>query len=172
MIVCVATAAACGGGTASGPHGWEGAPAPTPEEEIAEAVLTELAGTAVRGYEPVGLPVGGELKQGAMFAQQMRWTPGTCYAAVGGALGAIEDLQVWIVASGPKVWPGKVVAASSGHGNLAIAGGRDECFLATDDLPTGGVIVKSVNGDGFAAVQLYMREPPGETSTGAAAAAP
>lgn len=157
LLVGTILLAGCGGGAASGPHGWQGAPAPTPEEEIAAAVLTELAGNAVAGFEPDGVAVGGELKQGGMFVHHVEWKAGRCYAAVAGALGAIEDLQVWIVASGPTVWPGKVVAASSGHGNLAIAGGREACFAATDELPTGGLIVKANTGDGFAAVQLYAR---------------
>lgn len=120
-------------------------------------MLTELAGSAVRGFEPIGVPVGGDLADGGMFFHRVEWQAGRCYAAVAGALGSIDDLQVWIVGSGPTVWPGKVVAASSGHGNLAIAGGRDACFAATDELPTGGMIVKAQRGEGFAAVQLYAR---------------
>lgn len=159
-MITIAAALACGGTPRKGPSGWEQAPAPTPDEQIATAVLTELAGSAVRGFEPIGVPVGGELEQGAMFVHRVEWQAGRCYAAVAGALGSIEDLQVWIVGSGPTVWPGKVVATSSGHGNLAIAGGRDECFAAPDELPTGGVIVKAVRGAGFAAVQLYARAAP------------
>ena len=35
---------------------------------------------------------------------------------------------------------------------LAIAGAGETCFAATDELPTGGVVVRMTRGAGFAAV--------------------
>lgn len=160
-IVAVLTSLliACGGARAGGgePRGWETAKAPPPEEEIATAVLTELAGSTIAGLEPVGPPVGAELKEGQFFTHRTSWTPGRCYAAVAGALGSIDELELWIIAAGPGVWPGKVVATDDSKGNLAIAGGSGTCFTPGDDLPEGAVVVRSAAGDGFAAVQLYAR---------------
>ena len=148
--------AACGGSRGGGPGtGWEGAPAPRPEEEIATAVLTELAGGSIRGLEPVGPPVGRELEEGGFFTHRLMWEPGRCYAAVAGALGGVEELELWIIASGPGLWPGKVVAGDEGKGNLAIAGGDGRCFRPGDDTPEGAFAVKAARGGGFAAVQLY-----------------
>ncbi len=156
--VPILLAAACGGAQRGGPgRGWEDAPAPTPEEEIATAVLTELAGSAIRGLEPIGAPVGGDLKEGGFFTHRVEWEPGRCYAAVAGALGSVEELELWIIASGPKLWPGKVVASDEGKGNLAIAGGNGACFTPGDDVPEGGVVLKVAKGEGFAALQLYAR---------------
>ncbi|HVV84664.1 MAG TPA: hypothetical protein VHE35_16475 [Kofleriaceae bacterium] len=157
VVAGVAIAGCGGGGAARGPRGWEQAPQPSPEEEIATTVLTELAGSAITGFQPIGVPVGRDLKEGEVMTYRVDWQPGRCYAAVAGGLGTIEELELWIVASGPSVWPGKIVATDEGHGNLAIAGERDHCFTPTYDLPHGGLVVKVAKGAGLAAVQLYAR---------------
>ncbi len=45
--VCSILVAACGGPGAREPHGWRDAPNPAPEEQIATAVLTGYAGSAI-----------------------------------------------------------------------------------------------------------------------------
>ncbi len=159
-VAVTASGAGCGGHARGPAHGWQDAPAPTPEEDIATAVLTELAGRAVAGFEPIGPPVGGDVKEGGLLSQRVEWQVGRCYAAVAGAFGGIEELELWIVASGPRTWPGAVVATDARRGNLAIAGAREACFTATDALPTGALVIRAARGGGFAAVQLYARAAP------------
>ena len=65
--------------------------------------------------------------------------------------------------SGPRAWeqapsptPEETIA-SAVLTELAIAGAGETCFAATDELPTGGVVVRMTRGAGFAAVQRYVR---------------
>lgn len=121
------------------------------------ALLTPLQQQFAPGTKAVG-SVCGIGQPGAVIEVPFQIQPGKCYAAIGGGLPPLTQIDLQLVTKGPAGTPPVVLATSTGNGVQPVIGGKPNCIK--NPLPIGGpgaLVLKFTAGQGAAIATVYEK---------------
>lgn len=116
-----------------------------------------LASSEAPGMSPDGQAFAGQFQEGQTLEQSFNVQAGKCYTILAASAGAIQQLDVQLVAQQSPL-PAVVLAQASGGTSATVGGKSSGCFR--NPLPVGGpgtVILKATHGSGIAGAQIFVK---------------
>jgi hypothetical protein len=124
---------------------------------VLSPAIQMLASSEAPGMAADGQAFAGQFQEGQTLEQPFNIQSGKCYTIVAASAGAVQQLDVQLVAEQAPL-PPVVLAQGSGSSTATVGGRSSGCFR--NPLPIGGpgkVILKATRGSGIAGAQLFVK---------------
>lgn len=144
-------------GTTPAPAGGAAQPIDPTMAGMLTPVLTQVAGSEVKGMQPEGKAFAANFQPGQTLEQPFTLNPGKCYSVVGVGMG-IQQMDITIVTQPVPQLPPQVLAQSNTQGPNATLGGKGACYKnPTPFAAPAKVVVKATQGQGMGLAQIYVK---------------